>query len=347
MTDQKPTQELLRASASGTVLTSPAEYAAYLNQARSRGAHVLSPVTDIGSLPEHWVFVPSAVYINPDEAAGEVYRDSLFCKGEEVALTKIALRKIAKAAGISWTVSREDSGTVANYWAMKCELSYRGHDGLPKTEEASYEWDLRDDSPRLKKFKDGQEGKMSAPELNRARLTGYRRCEAGAINAAIREYGLKQKYTRTELARPFVVFNLVFVPQTEEQKNMLAQAALGGSSLLYGGGTMALPAVSHATGEIVDQFTGKEPEPKTAAAPKERSFDDIEADEAKAGGCLVTGVTNAEGTDDYFVTLEDGRRLHTADRSVAKACNDARREKTRILIETDQLEIVEVGGGKY
>lgn len=348
MSDQKPAQGLVLAK-SGTVLTTPDQYAEFIEKHRAARAHVLSPVTDIGSLPENWVFVPSAVQINPDENFGEVYRDGLFCKQNEVALTKVGLRKIAKAAGISWEVKREDSGTVPYYWAMKCTLSYRGHDGLPKSVEASYEWDLRDGSPRLQK----SDGVMSSKELNRARLTGYRRCEAGAINAAIREYGLKQKYTKEELVRPFVVFNLVFKPETEEQKNMLAQAALTGTNLLYGGSAALPPATSHAKGDIVDQFTGEIVEDdKTPASNQERPFEDGPAETADkdTAAVVITGVTQT-ATGDYYVTTEGGQKLHTKDRGVAAACNEARKTKTPIRVEAErrgqEIEILEVGGGKY
>lgn len=348
MTDQKPTQELVRAQpAAGTVLSNPQQYAAFLQQRMSEHAHILSPVTDIGSLPANWALVPSAVMINPDEAGGEVYRDGLFCKGDQVALSKNGLRKIAKAAGISWKVTREDSGTVPHYWSMKCTLEYRGHDGLPKEIEASYEWDLRDGSARLQKA----DGVMSTKELNRARLHGLRRCEAGAINAAIREYGLKQTYTKAELRRPFVVFNMVFIPETDEQKNMLAQAALTGSSALYG--SVALPPASHDKGEVIDQFTGElsdeQDEKKKPAANQEQPFEDTPSDK-DAASVVVTGVTQTPAGD-YYITIENGQRLHTKDRGVASACNEARKSKTPIAIEAEkrgeELEILEVGGGKY
>lgn len=352
MNSQQPTEQgLARRSADGLVLSSPAEYAAYLQQQVAAHAHILSPVTAIGALPENWVFVPSMVYLSANEAEGDVYRDALSCKPDEVMPTKIGLRKIAKAAGISWTVSREDSGHVPHYWAMKCTLTYRGHDGLPKSVEAAYEWDLRDDSARLKKFKEGKEGRMSAPELNRARLNGYRRCEAGAINAAIREYGLKQKYTRDELKRPFVVFNLVFKPTNEAQANMLAQAALTNTNLLYGGaGTAALPAAD-ATKTPVDTFTGEVIEQDKPKAPAvEKPFeDDPPAQAKKPQGMLVTGVT--QSGDDYYVVVENGQKLHTTDRGIAKACNEARKTSARINIQAerrgDVIEILEVGGEEY
>jgi hypothetical protein len=324
----------------GTVLTSPHQFTAYVAQARANHAHVLSPVTDIGAMPENWVFVPSAVYINPDEAGGEVYRDSLFCKNDEVALTKVGLRKIAKAAGISWRVRRTDLGTVDHYWEFTCEISYRGHDGLPKTEEASYPWDLRGTSTRVT-MKKADGTSMSERELSRARLHGYRRCEAGAINAAIREYGLKQKYTKTELARPFVVFNLVFVPETPEQKAMLAQAALGGTATLYGGQALPLPekgaTVDPVTGELVEEDDKKAPATAAAATHTtlEVPFDDS-LDEKPEPALKVVSVTQVGNTDQYYVTVSSGQKLYTTAREVAKACNDARKAGAAVVFDLEK-----------
>lgn len=331
MNETKPTdQGLIPASkvVTGIVIETPQDYSRYLEQQRTAHAHILSPVTDLGALPPNWVLVPSAVKINPDESAGEVYKDGLFCRGDEVALTKVGLRKIATAAGIGWTVVREDSGHVQNYWAMKCTISFRGHDGMMKPREASYEWDLRDGSPRV--------AGMSAKELSRARLNGYRRCEAGAINAGIREYGLKQKYTKQELQRPFVVFNLVFKPETEEQKNMLAQAALTGTTMLYPGAIAALPP---ADPKVVDQL-------KPGAQAAEVPFEDEDEAADDFEYVTVTSVSQVPDTSDYFVIVNGGRKLHTADKGVAKICNDARKHGLQIGLLIEAGEITETRAPK-
>lgn len=329
MTDQQSQQGLVPARVvQGTVLESPDQYRSYVAEARSRGAHVLSPVTDIGSLPANWAIVPSAVYLSPNPDEGDVYRDNLFCRGDEVAPTKMGLRKIASAAGIGWKVVREDSGHVPNYWAMKCTIEFRGHDGLPKQREASYEWDLRDGSPRI--------AGMSPKELNRARLNGYRRCEAGAINAAIREYGIKQKYSAKDLTRPFVVFNLVFQPETDEQKNMLAQAALTGTTMLYGG-TAQLPA---AEAKVVDKF---EPGDK---GPAEVPFEDEPEDDDDWAEVSVEVVTRSQDTEDYFIKIAGGRKLHTSNAPTAVFCRDAGKANEKILIRVDADELLEAKAAK-
>lgn len=331
---------------SGTVITTAEDYSKFVEQKRST-AIVLSPATDIGSLPPQWALVPSAVQINTDIAFGEVYADQLFCKGDEVALTKVGLRKIARAAGLSWTVTREDSGTVPHYWAMKCTLTYRGHDGQVKTIEASYEWDLRDDSPRLNKFKDGSQSKMGGAELSRARLNGYRRCEAGAINAAIREFGLKQKYKKSELVRPFVVFNLVFLPDTTnaQQMAMVTQAAVTGTTSLYPGHALPVAGadapVSHAKGSIVDQETGHETDEPDAADDK--PFEPVAsvqtgAPKPKSQAYHIANVVRRGGGAGFYITtkeLGDDERLFTNDEPVAMAAHTAMQRQQPMALDVE------------
>lgn len=325
------------------VITNPTEFKQYLRRWDEAQYHVLTPQVDFGSLPPQWTIVPSAVRLDPNPDNSETYFDKLFCKPNEVAPTKMGLRKIARGAGISWNVERVDSGTVQNYWAMRCTIEYRGFDGLMKHAEASYEWDLRDGSARVKT--------MSSAELNRARLNGYRRCEAGAINAAIREYGLKQKYSREELSKPFVTLNLVFNPDMSDpqQKAAVLQSALSNTKLLYGGTTTVegdAPATSpRGPGPVVGTFRPDDPE------PVERDLDEIEASKngtAQPKGELVARVQGiGEPVHTYAVTMENGKVLHTKDLGVATACNKARKEQRRIEIsaeikEHDQLWINEV-----
>jgi hypothetical protein len=370
MKDETPaaSQALVKA---GTVITTSEEFATFLAAKRREGAHILSPITDIGSLPDGWKMVPSGILLSPNEADGDCYKDPLFCRGDEVSLTKTGLLKIAKLAGISIKVDPLHSGEVADFWAMKATATYRGHDGLNKELEASYSWDLREGSARLALGKDG----LTGVALTRARVHGWRRCESGAINAVIRSFGLRQKYTKAELLRPFIVTNLVFSPTSEAERLMLAQAALGGTDLLYApAAPLALTAppvdgeiVNTTTGEILSDLPGTNTVPTqalpavptqalpvaTKAEPsKERAFEDDPPAKGRfqpASGILVTSV-GVNGSD-YWITVEGGARLHTKDKSIASLCNTARKAKTPIQIVTekkgDVLEILEVDDLKY
>lgn len=331
MKDEKPGQALMttRAVQGEVVIASPNEFRSFLQAHDTKRFNVLTPQTDFGALPPQWTVVPSIVKLDPNPNAGDVYEDRLFCKGGEVAPTKMGLRKLARAGGISWKTTRVDSNTVLYYWSVSATISYRGFDGQMKEHEASYEWDLRDGSPRTVG--------MSANELKRARLTGLRRCEAGAINAAIREYGVKQKYTPEELAKPFVLFNLVFTPdQSDPQiRAMVAQAALTGTSLLY----PSLPAhgggVNHATGEIIDVMDANAPEP---AADEDAPFTPGGAAPAEEKRPIFH-ITNVRrlGSNFYLATAETkDDKLFTDDQALASAAHAAWTGKLAVHLELEK-----------
>src|SRR6185369_13154252 len=83
-------------------------------------------------------------------------------------------------------------------------------------------------------------------QIDEGRKHGLRNCEARAINAAIRECGcgIKQKYTRAELAKPFVVVRVAFQPDFSDPdiKRMVTQQAMSGVSALYPAAARELPA---------------------------------------------------------------------------------------------------------
>lgn len=322
-------------------ITTPTDFKKFKQAWEAKGVHVLSPMTDFGSLPPGWKIVPTAVKLDPNPLTGDVYQDRLFCKNDEFAPTKVALRKLARTAGISYTTTPTHASSERHYWSAKARIEYWGYDGQKKYAEASYEWDLRDGSPRI-------EG-MSEKELKRARLSGWRRCEAGAINAAIREYGLKQKYTVDELRHPFMVCNPVFSidPNDPIQRRMQAAAVLGASAML---GLGELPDMTTPPGQAVGEVV-RSLGPGGAAAHEEVPFDDLGTNEAAspdepALAYKVITVSNVQNTDDYFVTVEtpEGpRRLHTSVRALAGVCNEARKaNQLAVIVFDDQNEILEV-----
>lgn len=241
---EPPKQEIAKRT---ETITTPTQFEAAI--AKWTGNYnLLTPFTQItGLAPQHGI-IASVVKINPDPSkggAGEVYNGLPFLNAGEVALAKIGLRKIAEGAGISITTVRTDPRTIANLWEFKAIASYRGIDGTVVTREATAEWDLRDGSPRLKGWTKNQ--------VEEGRKNGLRNAETRAINAAIREFGIKQKYTPAELAKPFLVLRVAWQPDPSnpDQMRMVAENAMRGTSTLYGGG--ALPAAApHADGGFVD-----------------------------------------------------------------------------------------------
>lgn len=239
---EQPKQELAKRT---ETITTPTQFEAAI--AKWTGNYnLLSPFTQItGLAPQHGI-IASVVKINPDASKGgpgEVYNGLPFLNAGEVALAKIGLRKIAEGAGISITTQRVDPYTIANYWSFKAIATYRGIDGTVVTREATAEWDLRDGSPRLKGWTKNQ--------VEEGRKNGLRNAETRAINAAIREFGIKQKYTAAELAKPFLVLRVAWQPDptNPDQMRMVAENAMRGTSALYGA-PAALPP--QAINDVVD-----------------------------------------------------------------------------------------------
>ncbi len=363
MSTDEPSTALARQSVE---IVSPVQFNEYVAEQQTAHAHVLSPVTNIGSLPAMWKIVPSLVYINPDPRAGEVYQDRLFCGGDEVALTKVGLRKIAQGAALSTKVMRLDSSTVPNYWNMKAVIHWRGFDAQVKEYEASVEWDLREGSEQVnrmvkaaernRKSGDKTEARqLAAKQVDASRLNGYRNAEARAINAAIREFGLRQKYAQADLRKPFVCFNMVVNPDLGdvEQRRMVLQSALGAMGTLYPPDAPQLSqgrdpfAVDHAHPDAIDAETmSPASEAKAISTSQEVPFEEAGTDAAQS--VLVFQVTQSKDSDDYFVVTDVGR-LHTSDRGVAAAMNTARKSGQRIRVELgerkgDTTTILEVLG---
>jgi hypothetical protein len=220
-------------------------------------AHVVAPAMSAATLPEGCEVVTSAVLI---DVAHETYKVGTVKEGNEYVETrglgKVALEKIAGAAGISWDPSasgRLDDGSDPYYCAWRVVGNLRHFDGTEVTIEGSKEMDLREGSPQLQALFDrAKTGKSKDPtaQIREMRLHIMAHAESKARLRAIRSIGLRPAYTATELKKPFVVARLVFSgrsadPETQRAFSMMtAQAMLGGRRALYGGerDSRALPA---------------------------------------------------------------------------------------------------------
>lgn len=247
----------------GGVITSAEDYSRSMEAWRKK-FNILTPFTSVSGIAPSFGIIASVVRINPDQIAGEVYSGTTpegrpampFLKGEkgspkeELALAKIGLRKIAECGGISTSTTRTDPRTIPNYWEFKATASYRGLDGSTVTREATFEWDLREGSDRMKGW--------TANQITEGRKNGLRACESRAINAAIRECGcgIKQKYTRAELEMPFLVVRVAFQPDMQDPaiKEMVTRQALGGVHSMYPAAARELPAHN-----VVDDVPSDEP----------------------------------------------------------------------------------------
>lgn len=310
---------MVKADRTSAVIRTPDEYRSSLTRWTNEHYHVLSPFANFAALPGHFGIVPTMVLLDDDpspKGGGDVYQDSVFTKGGDVAIAKIGLTKIAQAAGMSITTERTDPRTIPNLWEVRATVKFVGLDGTPQVLTATEEHDLRDGAPRVKSF--------SPPQLNQARAKGLRGCEARAINAAIRLFGIKQKYSREELKKPFVVVRIVFQPDMTDAatRQQVTERALAGASALYGS-TAALPAAS--TPEHLDtigvdpvasarQVTSAAPPVTTPAA---RTVFDVQFD-------IEGGI--------YDITLDGGELLTATAREVGKGLLEVKKTGGRVTV---------------
>jgi hypothetical protein len=206
----------------------------------SQRYHVLSPISGFsGIAPQHGLMV-AKVLIDSDPEHGEVYQDKLFCKSnqkdkldDEVALTKVGLRKLCLAGGMN--LDPELLKAEPNYWVIRATNSFKGLDGATQRFTATVEYDLRDGSPQIRN--------MTPKQVESARSHGLRGGEARALNAAVREFGVRQKYTRRELQKAFVMMRMLFIPDAsnEMQMRIVTERALGGTHALYPQSQPAMP----------------------------------------------------------------------------------------------------------
>lgn len=324
-------------------INTPTQYRASIESWQRQSLNILSPATNFSGLPEGWAMVPAVVRLNPDPDAGDVYRDKLFCKADEVALTKVALSKIAQAAGMSIKTFRTDDRSVPNYWEMQASVRFFGLDGAIQELTATQEWDLREGAARS--------AGMSAAELKRSQLNGLRSCEARAINAAIRLFGIKQKYHVHEAAQPFMCVRVMYEPDRNdpEIRRMLAERALQGTSAMYVGGPVraAVPELVGSIGvDLQEQTTGPTTE-TTAAAPAVQPAKVETADPNKPpveGAVRIAEVTAKEGVNDktkrpwkrFDVVDSNGEVCSTFDTKLADAANAARESKAWVELSIEQ-----------
>lgn len=198
-------------------------------------ANVVSPLSKLDHmLPMHRISLRTTV-INTDPRAGEVYRDGRFCQGDEVALTKNGMLKLMGAAGVNVVSShRLDDRQDPFVCEYEVTLSIRQFDGTLRTFCASKRNDFRDGQPEVTK-KDGSAYAASAANDMRRHIVSLTQTKA-MLRALRGLLNLKQKYTKAELSKPFVVPVLVpdLDPSDPDVKRALLQAALGVQVALYG-----------------------------------------------------------------------------------------------------------------
>lgn len=351
--------ELTRGTKVPTVITTSDDFRTSLSSWRQHQFHILTPIADFRALPPQYGLMPATVQINTDLTAGEVYQDKLFCEDGEVAISKIGLSKIALAAGMSIKTERTDPRTMSNYWEVRASARFTGIDGTPQELDATEELDLRDGSERSRKVM-GRNN--SQPALTAARAKGLRNCEARAVNAVIRQFGIKQKYKITELQRAFVVMRVVFQPDMSDpvQAQFVMERALAGTATLYGRQERTAAAAPQLLDEIGDTRS-VDPRPVgSSSSPLAQGSASTPSTPKVGTGLKVvevkpkSGKTGERDWTVYQVSFSDGRVGATFDEAMAKTAYKARDGKADVevlITETargpklEEIAIVTSGAG--
>jgi hypothetical protein len=211
--------------------------------------HLISPQTVVGTLPEGCSLMVSSVVV---DAARDTYPQA---GSSERGLHKVALNKIASAAGIDWDpiLSRRlDNGSHPHYRCCQAVGRVRQFDGTWRTQDALKEIDLREIGQdyldiiareEQKKRDEGQryQGDGGAKEIAVKRKHILSLCDTEAKLRATRALvSLRVSYRPDELAKPFIVVRLVFDGRSENPetakyfRERIADSFLGSSAALYG-----------------------------------------------------------------------------------------------------------------
>lgn len=217
-----------------------------------QSVNMVTPVSSIDMIPKMHAISLRAVTVdsttNKYGQGPEVYRDARFCEEGEVALGGVALQKIMAAAGVQ-IIGRQrlDDRKDPYYCNMEITLAVRDYDGTLRQFVAGKEVDLRDGAPETmkpEKIKRGERWEKTDKMVPKSAtaVADMRRhiqsiAETKALYRALRKIlQIKQKYTREELRRPFVVPKLVpnLDPNDPDQKQALIAMATGAEQRLFG-----------------------------------------------------------------------------------------------------------------
>jgi hypothetical protein len=224
-------------------------------RAQAQVAHLVTPSTACGSLPEGCEVAISVVHVESDVDGGEVYP----LMAGKLGLAKVALDKIGAAAGVTWDATlsgRLDNGRDPRYCHFRAVGYVRNFDGSIRTISGEKEMDLRDGSPQVealeervreKAARSKREGKTpsaqdASKQIREMRLHILGHAETKAKLRAIRSLGIKSSYASEELAKPFAVARLMWTGRSADPELRRAfalkqaDAMIGATSMLYGGG---------------------------------------------------------------------------------------------------------------
>jgi hypothetical protein len=198
---------------------------------RGKDFHLVAPTTECSLVPEGCSVSFAAVLI---DVATETYNEN----GRR-ALHRVALDKIAAAAGISWDSrlsGRIDDRSDPLYCLFRSVGHIRQFDGTTIDIIGTKEMSLRDGDPMAEDCID--RGKPDELKMMRKHIVAH--AETKSRLRAIASMGIRRSYTAEELKKPFVCAKLSFTGETKDPELRRAfalrraDALLGASQGLFG-----------------------------------------------------------------------------------------------------------------
>jgi len=232
-----------------TAVAIPEKWKREIEDYEQKKYNILAP-REIGQVPPMHTPRLSVVQVNPNPNGGDCYP---LPGGGKVGLSKVALDRIAQAAGITWLPElsgRVDDGRdphVVRYKAVgrikDLTGTWRTILGEKEIDLVAIEDELRESVPKRDWIKNLSPDKRdkAIEDAIRSDLIQFRkhrlsRAQSGAMARAIRSaLALRSQYTPEEVAKPFVIPKVVFTPDyndPEVKRFMLAEAT-GHLSELY------------------------------------------------------------------------------------------------------------------
>jgi hypothetical protein len=282
-------------------------------------AHILTPFTQLMFEEDIFApgFKPSLRTITISTTTRKEKEKDVYVDGEvydswekpgEVALTKLALDKLAQVAGIEWVhVYRvQDTGDDP----LKCHYYAEGRmrliDGTFHYMPGNKSIDLNDGSPEA-----------MAMSKKPAQLAGARKniaalAESKAKNRVIRALlGLKQSYRPDELKKPFLVMKIVPDMADPEVRKMVQAQMLGMEKYLFA--PQAAPQLEEAnTSATNDLQLGDVPGDKKLGPGEPGPIIDVESKEVKETASNPAAEARAKKIVDieklYFIKTQAGKR---------------------------------------
>lgn len=230
-----------------------------LGELKAKGYRVLAPMVAVPSIPPmaQVSFVPVRIDPTVDQkgVGRECYRNPAWCKENELAYGKIALQKLANAAGLQVVESkRVDDRTDPDFWEWEVTVEGQDLDGFPRRVTARKEVDLREGRPETmkpewvneggRKRKTGRQVPIDDTALAQKRLHAASNAETKAKLKAIREFfDLPHAEKIEEIRKPIVIPRLVgkLDESDPDVKAALIQKRVFGSKVLHAGALPAAP----------------------------------------------------------------------------------------------------------